>query len=124
MEPGTQSVYDYLTQGNFFIAAGAIYLFPQILKRAPLLKKVMANQWVVRVLPLWPLLAAIGVVLAPGAVELPDKQVGTLMIASVWIAWLASTAHKVIGQTLLGDDPRIKTLAVVSPGQKEPVLKE
>ena len=120
MDP-SMSIFEYLTQGNFFAAAGAIYLLPQLVKR--MAKKVMSNQWVVRFMPFYPVVAAVLAIFLPGALQLPDRQAGTLAIAVVWLAWLASTAHKLIGQTLMGDDPRIKTLAVESPGQHEPVME-
>lgn len=116
-------VMDYLLQTNMLIAAGAIYLLPQMMKRAPAIKKVMNNQWVLRFFPLYPLLAAFGVTFIPGGVSLPDGLIGTKLIATVWMAFLATMSHKVVGQTIMGDDPRITTMAVVSPGQKVPVQK-
>ena len=118
-----QSISDYLLQSNMFVAAGAIYLLPQILKRTPAIGKLLANQWVLRFMPLYPLLAALLVVMVPGGVSLPDELLGTRMVAAVWMAFLAMIGHKVVGQTILGDDPRITTLAVESPGQKAPVQR-
>jgi hypothetical protein len=111
------NILDYLTGTGMLIAAGAIYVLPQILKRVPFIKKIMANQWVVRVMPLYPLVAAIAAVLLPGAVDLPNRQIGTLVIGVIWLAFLAMMGHKLIGQTLMGDDHRITTFAVKSPNQ-------
>jgi hypothetical protein len=118
------NVTEYLTQGNFFVVAGAIYLLPLLLRKVPLLKKVLDNQWVVRLMPLWPLAAGIGATWLPGAVKLADGQIGTRLVAGIWMGALAMVGHKVLGQTILGDDPRIKSLAVTSLGQNEAVLKE
>ena len=111
------NILDYLTGTGMFVAAGAIYVLPQILKRAPFIRKIMANQWVVRLMPLYPLVAAIAVVMLPGAVDLPDKQIGTQVVGIIWLAFLAMMGHKLIGQTLMGDDHRITTLAVKSSNQ-------
>jgi hypothetical protein len=60
----------------------------------------------------------------PGAVSLPDDQVGTKVIGAIWLTALSTYAYKFLGQTLVGDDPRIKTLAVSSPGQYDAVMSE
>lgn len=116
---GGSMLLDYLTQGNFFIAAGAIYMLPVMLKKSPPVKKALSNQWVVRFMPLYPLLAGTAAVLIPGMIALPDALIGTKVVGAIWCAALSMMAHKFLGQTLLGDDPRITTLAVKSEGQVE-----
>ena len=118
----TDRVYNYLIQTDLFLAAGAIYFVPKILGSTAFGKIVLNNEWVVRFLPFYPLIAASVLVLLPGAVSLPNRQLGTLAIASIWTAAISMFLHKIIGQTVLGDDPRIETMAVISPGQYEPVL--
>lgn len=118
------SVENYLLTSNMFIAAGAIFLLAQFAKRVPLLSTLMENQWVVRVMPLYPLAAGLGACFLPGALKLPDHKSGTVIVATIWVAAVSMIAHKFLGQTVLGDDPRISTLAVKSPGQYEPVMKK
>lgn len=122
--PGGEETPAYLLTPRVYFVAAAIYLLPQLLRKLPVFKEAMANEWVIRFLPIYPYIAAFIMVVIPGVVETPNRSIETLIVATVHLAALSAAAYKFIGQTILGDDPRISTMAVVSPGQYEPVLKE
>ena len=121
--PYTQ-ITEYFSQTDMYLVAGAIYLLPLFLRQLPFLKTPMANQWVVRVMPLYPLIAAYIATYLPGALSLPDSRLGTRLVATIWLAGLSTVMYKIIGQTVLGDDPRIKTLAVESQGQYASIMSK
>lgn len=116
------SVSSYLTQANIYVASGAIYLLPILLKRMEGIKGIFDNEWVVRVMPIYPLIMATLFVMLPGGIVLPDQLFTTRLIAIIYTAALSMLAHKFLGQTVLGDDNRIKTFAVESKGQYRPTM--
>ncbi len=117
-----EQIESYLVQTNIFVVAGAVFFLHKMLERAPWTKDLMANQWVVRVVPFYYFIASAVLVLLPGAVHLPDHRAGTIVLASIWTAACSFAAEKLIGQSLLGDDPRITKWAVSSPGQLIPAI--
>ena len=120
VDPYTQ-ISDYLLQTNMYLVAAAIYLLPGVLGKIPGIKALLQQAWVARALPFYPLGAACIATFLPGALKLPDDQIGTRIVAMVWLAGLSMVVYKIIGQTVLGNDRRLQS--PVEEGYK-PSVKE
>lgn len=103
-------LFDHLNQSGYYIQAATIYLIPLILKKATKPWGFMNNEWIVRLMPLWPVVASFISVWYLKGVEIPEDTLNARLMAVVWLSWLSSTAHKFFGQMILGDDARIKSM--------------
>jgi hypothetical protein len=102
-------LYAYATDTTIYASAVVIYLFVRIISQfvTAVDNPVLAVFWR-RLLPLVPPAIAIPLALH-GDIPLADgkglvAQLGT----GIWISYMAEKVHKILGQTVLGDDALIE----------------
>lgn len=97
--------------------AGGVFFFLRVVGRSPIAKFSLYQ----RLLPVLPEAMAIGAMLAGGNPVIDKQPLVVKIMAGLWCGYLAQRFHKVLGQTILGDDKAIaaKKTARLPAGPEE-----
>ncbi len=105
MEAGTSAFADYLLQvENLLIVAACWTLMETIHKIFP---RVKSHSIWARFAPAAPILLCSAAVWIPGAVA-SEVSVGTRILLGIVLGAMTANAHKILKQTALGHDDRIR----------------
>jgi hypothetical protein len=85
------------------VVAGGVFFFFRLLRQTPIVR------WPVywRLLPVLPETLGSAIALLGGIPVVADQPVLIKIAVGLWCGYLSQRAHKVLGQTILGDDPDI-----------------
>jgi hypothetical protein len=86
------------------LVAGGIFLGMRAIQKIPWLPR---QGWFKRLQPLLPEAAGIGVGLAGWLPACSQQNIAIRVAAGLWCAYVAQKFRKILGQSLLGDDPII-----------------
>ena len=114
MDEGIDKLKEIAFDQYVLLVAGGVFLLLRFLKKTPLAK------WPVywRLLPLLPECLSTAAAFAGAIPVIADKSFLIKIAVGLWCGYLAQRAHKVIGQSLLGDDPDIeKAVSKKSKGE-------
>jgi hypothetical protein len=89
---------------NLLIAAAVWVLLSAFTRAFPKLK---AHKVWARLAPVLPIVLCSGAVWIPGTVD-PELGIGSRIVLGIVLGALAANGHKILGQTILGKDERIK----------------
>lgn len=103
-EVDLQGLIDLALNKWTLMTAGGVFFLIRVLSQ--LLSKV---GWYRRLLPVLPELLGVGATLAGGNPAVSDQPVVLKVAAGLWCGYLAQRFHKVLGQTILGDDQSIES---------------
>lgn len=96
-------------------AAGVFALF-RALGQVPFLA---SNRWYKRLLPMLPECVGAAAVLAGSVPTIAAHPWPLRALAGVWVAYLAKSFRKILGQTVLGDDKVIAAKAVLDDDEQD-----
>lgn len=106
-----QGLRDLAFDGYTLLISGAVYFAIRAVAHTAIARAHLYR----RVLPILPESLGIVAVLL-GGVPSSSGQPSVVQIAiGLWIGYVAQRFHKILGQTLLGDDERIQTKALPRP---------
>ena len=97
---GVQGLIDLATDKYTLLTAGGVYLFLRVLVQTPVAK------WGVyrRILPILPEILGVAAAFAGGIPVVESQPLAIKVAAVLWCGYVAQRGHKLLGQTLLGDD--------------------
>ena len=96
---------DYLMRVEHISIAAAVWILLSVFCR--LFPKLKARPLYARLAPALPLLLCSAAVWIPGIVD-PATGVGSRIMLGIILGAVAANAHKILGQTVLGNDDRIR----------------
>lgn len=88
------------------LTAGGVYLLLRVTNQ---LAFISGRNWYRRILPVAPELLGIAATFAGGNPAVAKAPIVVKIAAGLWCGYLAQRFHKVLGQTILGDDKKITT---------------
>jgi hypothetical protein len=115
-EVDLQGLIDVALNRWTLMTAGGVFFLIRVLSQ--LLSKV---GWYRRLLPVLPELLGVGATIAGGNPAVGGRPLVLQVAAGLWCGYLAQRFHKVLGQTILGDDKSIeeRPQKKVQPQQEE-----
>lgn len=93
------------------LMAGGVFFAVRILNGLTFLSK---RAWYRRILPFLPDALGCGAAISGGIPVVADQPLILQLAAGLWCGYLAQRFHKVLGQTVLGDDKVISTKLLTS----------
>ncbi len=105
MTGGAAGLIDYLMRVENLSIAVAVWVLLSIFCRV--FPKVKAHPLWARLAPALPILLCSIAVWIPGVAD-PELGVGSRVMLGIILGAVAANAHKILGQTVLGNDARIK----------------
>ena len=100
------------------LTAGGVFFLLRVLGQTPLSRLSIYR----RAMPVLPELLGVFAAFFGGIPTVADSPIALKIAAGLWCGYLSQRTHKILGQTILGDDPQIapKTSMVGLAPKPEP----
>ncbi len=102
---GAAQLIDYLMRVDNLLVVAAVWVLISVVNRV--FPKLKAHRVYARIAPALPILLCSAAVWIPGTAD-PELGVGSRIFLGIVLGALVANAHKLLGQTVLGRDDRIK----------------
>jgi hypothetical protein len=86
------------------LTAGGIFLLLRVLKDTPIAKLGIYR----RLLPVLPEMFGVAAAFGGGIPSVDGQPVVIRIAAGLWCGYVAQRGHKLLGQAILGDDPKLE----------------
>jgi hypothetical protein len=103
MNDQVQALLDLALDRYTLLVAGGIFFFLRVLRQTPIAK--WSIYW--RALPVLPETIGCLAAVLGGIPAVAGQPILIKIAAGLWCGYLSQRTHKVLGQTVLGDDPDI-----------------
>jgi hypothetical protein len=120
VDADVQGLVDLALNKWTLLTAGGVFFLLRVISQLPWLSTTNAYR---RLLPVLPELLAVGATLAGGNPAVDSSPIVLKVAAGLWCGYLAQRFHKVLGQTILGDDRSITATPRAAP-ESAPVKEE
>lgn len=115
-----QGLIDLALNKWTLMTAGGVFFLIRVLTQTPLSKLNFFR----RILPILPEILGVAATIAGGNPAVAEQPIVLKIAAGMWCGYLAQRFHKVLGQTILGDDKAImKKGAALAPVSNKGELK-
>ena len=101
---GVQGLIELATNKWTLLSAGGVYLLLRVVGQTPLAKTGIYR----RALPVLPEILGVAAAFLGGIPVVADQPVAIKIAAGLWCGYVAQRGHKLLGQTLLGDDRKLE----------------
>lgn len=100
-----QGLVDLALNKWTLLTAGGVYLLLRVFHSTPLARWGPYR----RALPVLPEALGVAAAFAGGIPAVEGQPVAIRIAAGLWCGYVAQRGHKLLGQTLLGDDPKLES---------------